>query len=233
MIFSLVQTKGGVGKSTISKLLTFSKAFKNKFDRIALVELDTQGSLYDFFKERPPEKIETDHVHFFPLGSASDNVITESLTKISTDYDLVVLDIPGESVARFATKLALNISDLVLIPIRASVNDEKAFTRQLLPAIEPALGKIPFYILPNFIHHGTKKQNIVTFYNDWLPEGISCLDSYISQRKIYEEFNDGGTTLSEYVENFKNNKKLFSLAKKSEEEIEMIAAEIVNIELGR
>ncbi|MEN8258830.1 MAG: division plane positioning ATPase MipZ [Thermodesulfobacteriota bacterium] len=233
MILSMAQTKGGVGKSTVALLLAFSRIFAKHFSQIALVELDRQRTLKDFFEPRDPRKIKKDKVDFFYLAESSDREVEETLIKLADSHDLIIMDIPGESVRKFATSLALNISSIVILPMSDSVNDEKAFTRNLLPAIKPYWDKVPFWVLPNFIHQQTKPVNVQNYFRAWLPEEIHCLGQYLSYRgPVYRGFNEDGSTLLDYARSVKNNKKLFEPARAAAREVELIAQEIIKIIKG-
>ena len=56
MIISLVSTKGGQGKSTLSLCMSYSKAFERKYKSIGLVEMDIQGTLRSWYLERSEEQ---------------------------------------------------------------------------------------------------------------------------------------------------------------------------------
>ncbi|HIA46560.1 MAG TPA: ParA family protein [Candidatus Hydrogenedentes bacterium] len=51
-IISIVNLKGGCGKSTTARCLAHSKAFRRAYKRIALVELDPQGTLAAWSAQR-------------------------------------------------------------------------------------------------------------------------------------------------------------------------------------
>jgi chromosome partitioning protein len=95
MIISFEQTKGGTGKSTLAVNTTFSKAFHDKFKSIALVELDPQGTLKNWWQERTEENRNSDNVSFHHISSTQKEVIQDGIKNIATHNDILVLDIPG------------------------------------------------------------------------------------------------------------------------------------------
>lgn len=233
MILSFIATKGGTGKSTLSETIAFSKTFEKKFDSTALIELDPQGTIESWYSERDEKKKGKDKVKYFNLARATRKEISDQLNKIVNDFDNIILDVPGESVEGFSTILALNLSDVVVIPMRASDKDENAFFDNLYPVIETTLRKdngADFFVLPNFINPSTKAESVKGYYEDLLPGGISYMGNYVSNRVIFEGYSSSGKTLREYCDSVKGNKRQHIQAKKAVDEIEAIAKLILNVE---
>jgi len=141
----------------------------------------------------------------------------------------VILDVPGESISGFATKLAMNLSDLVLIPMRTSTNDEASFGRNLWPVIQESLQEnhAAFAILPTFIHPQTNTTNIRDYFQSIMPEQISCLKNVLPLRSTFENFSRDGMTLTEYATSVKGNSRLHTQAKKAQKDMEKLAKEII------
>jgi chromosome partitioning protein len=111
MVISVLNQKGGVGKTTIALNLCHGIAVK-RFS-VLLIDADPQGSVMDW------QGI---------AGSGSFNVIHytqddlyKEISSLGKGYDHVIIDGPPgkESV----TKSILTISDLVIIPVRPSILD--------------------------------------------------------------------------------------------------------------
>lgn len=230
-IFSFVQTKGGTGKTTLSQGVACSKTFNKAFGKVALVEIDPQGTLADWIGERIVYKRVLKNVAFHQLVGLELSVLTGKLEKIVAENEAVILDVPGESVGGFATKLALNLSDLVLIPMRTSTNDEASFGRNLWPVIQESLrdNNAVFYIVPTFIHPMTNAKNIQEYFRGIMPEQIGCLESVLPFRATFENFSREGMTLAEYSASVKGKARLYAQAKKAEVDMETIAMEIVKL----
>ncbi|MCB1190799.1 MAG: ParA family protein [Leptospiraceae bacterium] len=228
MIISFVQTKGGTGKSTLAMNISFSEIIKNSFGTIALVELDPQGTLRSWWQEREETNRPEQNVSFHHISSTQKEVIQEGIKSIATHNELLILDIPGESVGKLHTKFACAISDLVIIPMRTSTNDESAFATNLLPIIREIVKSYPdkignFCVLPSYVHSQANRQKIINYFRDILPEYVKCLPTIYPFRAIYENFNRDGMNIYEFIESIKKNKKLNLIANKTINDIEDIA----------
>lgn len=228
MIISFVQTKGGTGKSTLAMNISFSHQVTNKYSSIALVELDPQGTLRSWWQERDEMERITEQVSFHHISSTQKEIIQEGIRSIANHNELLILDIPGESVGKLHTKFACAISDLVVIPMRTSTNDESAFAANLLPIIREIIKSYPdkignFQILPAFVHSQANRQKIINYFTDILPDYVKCLPIVYPYRSIYENFNRDGMNIYEFMDSVKKNKKLNMLASKTINDIEEIA----------
>lgn len=228
-IFSFVQTKGGTGKTTLSMTVAASKAFKKEYGQVALIELDSQGSLADWIGERIAFKRKQNNISFFRLTGLDTTALTTKLEQVVSSHDAIILDVPGESTGGFATKLALNLSDLVLVPMRTSTNDEASFGRNLWPVIQEGLeiNRATFTILPTFVHPKTNKKNVQDYFSSIMPDQVSCLDCVLPSRSLYENFNRDGMTLLEYATAVKSNSRLSKQAKNAVNDIEAIAKSMI------
>jgi chromosome partitioning protein len=108
---SILNQKGGVGKTTIAVNLCYGIAVK-RF-RVLLVDADPQGSVKDW------QGIAGEGA-FSIIHYAQDDLYKE-ISALGKGYDHIVIDGPPgkESV----TKSILTISDLVIIPVRPSILD--------------------------------------------------------------------------------------------------------------
>lgn len=231
MIISLVQTKGGTGKSTLSQCLAFSSVIRRAFDTIALVELDEQRTLQRWWQKRLDAGRPAHNIHFHHLSSTADDAMQKAMASVVAEHDLTLIDVPGESVSRFHTGFACAISDLVLIPMRTSTHDEDAF-ENLLPIIEDVIAKYPeksasFFVIPAFCHPRTTPQKIFSYFQESLPAKIGCLPALFPFRSTFENFNREGMNLYEYIQFVKSNRRDFQQAKTAEAIIQHLAKEIM------
>jgi cellulose biosynthesis protein BcsQ len=232
MIVSFVQTKGGTGKSTLAVNTAFSEPITSKYSSVALVELDPQGTLKNWWQQREEEGRVSKQVSFHHISSTQKEVVQEGIKSIATHNQLLILDIPGESVGKLHTKFACAISDLVVIPMRTSTNDESAFADNLLPIVKELIRSYPekrggFYVLPSFTNVQTTKEKIFDYFHDILPEYIGCLQILFPFRGIYENFNRDGMNLLDYADSVKSNKRLYVQAVRAIQDIDEIAKEIL------
>lgn len=118
-IITIAARKGGSGKSTIAASL--AAAAHQAGEGVVVLDLDPQKSLAEWYERR-----ELGGVRYQARDGAS---LAELLPKLRADRatTLVVIDTQGD----FNTDVtaALRVSDLCLIPVRASVLDVTAVTR--------------------------------------------------------------------------------------------------------
>jgi cellulose biosynthesis protein BcsQ len=232
MIVSFVQTKGGTGKSTLALNTAFSGQINNKFKSIALVELDPQGSLKNWWSQREEEGLDSKKVSFHHISSTQKEVFQSSIKSITAHNELIIMDIPGESTGKLHTRFACASSDLVIIPMRTSTNDELAFADNLYPIIREITAVAPkkrnsFFVLPSFTHPQARSGNIIDYFTDILPSHVACMPVVYPHRSVYENFNRDGTNLKEYAISVRQNKRFSSQASRAVADVEEISKQII------
>lgn len=232
MILSLVQTKGGTAKSTLSQCLAFALPIRKTFERIALVELDVQGTLQRWWQRRIENNRNNFNVDFFHIPASEPAEVQTAMEPIASQYDLVIMDVPGESVSRFHTSFACVLSDMVLIPMRTSTNDEDAFEANLLPILARSLEKYPekdgsFFVLPTFTHPNANAANIVGYFDDILPDYIQCLDAVFPFRAVFENCNRRGLHIFEFARLVRTNRRDYTQAHKAEKDVLAISKRVL------
>lgn len=232
MIISFIQTKGGTGKTTLAKCLAYSKPFQKAFGSIALVELDPQGTLYAWHEQREKAGLKEGKVEFVSLAETDPDKMQKRLTQLFNDKDAMILDVPGESVGKFATRFATALSDLVLIPMRSSTNDEQSFIDNILPVVVQTVDAHPektgsFYIIPTFVHPQSNMIKIRDYFLEIVPAEVSCLKSCLPHRSVFENFSRDGMNLYDYARMVKSNSRYYEQARKAIGDIEKLAKEIL------
>lgn len=109
-VISIVSSKGGVGKTTLTSALAVAAASEGA--RVALADLDPQGSLGSWLDRRGD-----DAIAFMEAEKGSEAV--EEIDE--AQYDYLFIDTPPAFIATIED--TIGASDLVLIPLRASALD--------------------------------------------------------------------------------------------------------------
>ena len=113
MVISILNQKGGVGKTTIAVHLATALAQKSK--RVLLVDADPQGSALDWSEMRGEE------THAFPVIGLAKKTLHKELPALAADYAFVIVDGPPR--VNEVARAAILASDVVLIPIQPSPYD--------------------------------------------------------------------------------------------------------------
>lgn len=117
MIIAIANSKGGVGKSTLSGNLAAWLAEHGH--RVALVDADTQESCAEWIPVCFPE------IPLLRLDNPDD--ILDELPQVSREFDYVVCDGPG-SQSEVSRALLLK-ADLAIIPCKASMFEARALKK--------------------------------------------------------------------------------------------------------
>jgi chromosome partitioning protein len=112
VIISVINQKGGVGKTTLS--ISLAAALAARKMRVLLVDADPQGSALDWMAVRGQD------APFAAVGIAKPIMHLE-LPKMGKDYDAIVIDGPPRIYD--VAKSAVMASDAVLIPVLPSQFD--------------------------------------------------------------------------------------------------------------
>lgn len=141
MIISVINAKGGVGKTTTAIYLASVLAFRGH--QIRFLDMDRQGSAMEWF-----ERAEDNGV---PLAFPVEVTIPRQLARIARhnhDGEIIIIDTPpGDTDAIDAV---IEVSDFVLVPTRSRSAD---MTR--VWEILPLLQNRPHAVLLTFVRAGT------------------------------------------------------------------------------
>ena len=128
-IITIAQQKGGSGKTTLAAHLAVAWS-RNGGARIALLDVDPQGSLGEWFEAREDRLAEAADAITFRTASGWGS--RREARNLAKDHDIVVVDTPPKSDRD--GRPAIEIADLVAVPVQPSPVDLWA----TLPTLEMA-----------------------------------------------------------------------------------------------
>lgn len=189
-IISFLNSKGGVGKTTLSTNLSRYLYIDNsiKQNKVLLVDADPQGSVRDWNESGCQNEI-----HII-VADRKETLFKLPAYLKESGYDYVIIDTPGK--AQEITGSAIAISDLCLIPVQPSPYDLWAShdVVDLITARHTVTNGQPdtFYVLNRCIPN-TK---ISAEVKQHLEEGeIQLMGKPIHQRVVYSETARYGKTV--------------------------------------
>src|SRR6201996_6901855 len=111
MIIAVVQTKGGVGKTTLTVNLAVERVIRAKRD-VLLVDADEQGTASDFSALRAEKLGQTGYSAIQLAG----NAVRTQVQKLKSKFDDVFIDTGGRDTQ--ALRAALTVADIALVPFQ-------------------------------------------------------------------------------------------------------------------
>lgn len=217
MIISLLNQKGGVGKTTLS--INLAGYFTEKGKKVVLIDADEQESALDWVKVREKE------FNFTVIGM-SKPIIHREVKKFTNDYDIIIID--GTPRKDEVAKSAIAASDIVLIPVMPSPVDIRAtpvivgYVKELQLQYEEHKNIRAFFIINGKKERAKINKDISESLNNF---GFPTLKSEISDRDIFARSFDNGLTVME--EPLKPNNITSDLRGRSE--IESLGKEIESL----
>ena len=184
-VISILNSKGGVGKTTLSIHLSTALAATAK---VLLVDADSQGSALDWAAQRTVKAR-------FPVVGLPKPTLHREIPALSQGYDWVIIDGPPR--ANEIARSAIAASDVVLIPVQPSPFDVWAAQDIIdivteCSVLKPDL-KIRFVInrlFPNTTLGAEVKEALGTF-------DVPMMDCAIRNRTEYAKAAKSGLTALE------------------------------------
>ena len=189
MIISILNEKGGVGKTTVATNLARGFQLRHPDSKIVLVDSDPQGSARDWHEANEGEMIEV-------IG-LDRNTLDKDIHRIKDQYDTVIID-GAPQLTTMAVK-AILCSDIVLIPVQPSPYDIWA-SKNLVDLIkqrqEMTNNKQPWaaFVVSRQIVNTSIGREVRRALEDY---GLPILKSGTFQRVVYAESAAKGLTVFE------------------------------------
>lgn len=201
MIISVINQKGGVGKTTLS--ISLAAALSGRKMRVLLVDADPQGSALDWVAVRG------DNVPFASIGMPKP-ILHQELPKMAKNYDAIVID--GAPRIYEVARSAVMASDAVLIPVLPSQFDVWAAEESVKLLQECAVYKERLkaaFIINRKIANTAIGRDVANALKQY-PQPV--LNTVICQRVAFAESARGRTVL-EIDPDSSASKEIQSLAK--------------------
>ncbi len=183
-IIAFVSQKGGVGKSTLARLIAVKAASEGL--RVKVADLDVhQGTLAEWHRRRLANGVPA-------VGSVEVMASTAAALKSGTGFDLLILDTPAR--ASEATLAMAKAADLTVIPAQPSLDD-------LIPAVrlahELAKAGVPrSRLLFSILFSGSPAREVEA--RGYVEEaGFSCSPGSVQHKAGYGHAHNAGGALME------------------------------------
>jgi chromosome partitioning protein len=201
-VISVLNQKGGVGKTTLTVHLATALALKG--EKVLLIDADPQGSALDWSAARQGEGL-------FPVAGLPKASIHKELPSLSAGYSTVLIDGPPRvyDVARSA----IMASDLVLIPVQPSPYDVWA-AKEIVDLLHEASvykSKIKSaFVINRKIVNTAIGQDVAEALAEY---PVKVLKSAVCQRVLFAESATQGLTVYEMSPGNLAAKEIDALAK--------------------
>ena len=201
MIISVVNEKGGSGKTTIAVNLAFK--FAEQGIDTMLVDADPQRSVETLIDYRANNGLE---LPFTSVSRTGDSLAKE-VRNLANKYDSIIIDTGGRDSREM--RQALLVSDIVLIPTIITSGFDQAVLNKMLNLISETLimnENLKTLIVNNKASTNPMLQNKVQKFVDFLsevelPQNVKLANIILHEREIYKNVIFDGKSVIELEDN--------------------------------
>jgi chromosome partitioning protein len=190
MIISILNQKGGVGKTTLSVHVASTLALAG--NKVLLIDADVQRSALDWAASREQNPI-------FGVVGISKNTIHKEVPLLRENYDYIVIDGPPR--VYDVAKSAIAASDIILIPVQPSPYDVWSakevvdLIREIKEPLQTYKKIMAAFIINRKISNTIIGRDVVEALEQY--GDIPVLKSHVTQRIAYAETAAKGTSAVE------------------------------------
>ena len=196
MIISIVNEKGGSGKTSIA--LNLSAKLHSLDKDLLLIDADPQNSIRVFNDIRTCKEIPFS----FPSASILGNSLASQIKSLSEKYDYLVVDTGGRDSED--TRFAMSLSDIVIIPAIPSDLDIAVLNKMLTLFTHIKLFNVKlkaFLVIskasPNpFLH--AKVRDLQEYINEKNIDDLLLSSKVLYEREAYRSSFSNGLSIFEY-----------------------------------
>jgi chromosome partitioning protein len=188
MILSVINLKGGVGKSTLSQNLAVAMAHDGY--KVCVVDTDfEQATTARWYEQRP------DGVPKIPVFPVRENSLRGSLSEFGETYDIIIID-GTPQLGTLATRTLVE-SDLVLVPITPTGFDIWSFETFLerYNDAKARKGNLPAFVIFNRYRATNYHKGAIESIREF---GLEVFNSHLGERMAFQEAGLQGLGVIEY-----------------------------------
>lgn len=116
-VVTIAQQKGGAGKTTLAAHLAIAWSQQRK--RVAVIDIDPQGTLSQWYRER--EAVFGEDYTGISFSQLSGWRVGSEISRLKREHDIIIIDSPPHTETE--AKTAIRHADLIVIPVQPSPAD--------------------------------------------------------------------------------------------------------------